>query len=164
MHGSCQVRQCPTAAWTPFNVILQYYSVTRVDDKGSTVLGTDIPVAAANVGPKSIPDYTSITNDAVAKGALANGVQVFAGPRADPFFADIGALFDLLTIRKLPGDMGGGVNDFAGFNVHSIAIQMPRSQLTHDGSAGADPADTSSIIGVWTTASRQATDRSKPLQ
>jgi hypothetical protein len=135
----------------------QYYSVTRVDDKGSTVLGTDIPVAAANVGPKSIPDYTSITNDAVAKGALANGVQVFAGPRADPFFADIGALFDLLTIRKLPGNMGGGVNDFAGFNVHSIALQVPRSQLTHDGSAGADPANTNSIIGVWTTASRQAT-------
>ena len=135
----------------------QYYSVTRVDDKGSTVLGQDIPVAAANVGPASEPDYSSITADAVAKGQLSNGVNAFVGPRADPFFADVGALFDLLTIRKLPGNMGGGVNDFAGYNVHSLVLQVPKSQLTRDGSAGSDPANANSIIGVWTTASRQAT-------
>ena len=131
--------------------------MTRVDDKGTTVLGKDIPVAAANIGPASTPNYDAITADAVEKGMLSNGVHVFAGPRADPFYADIGSLFDLLTIRKLPGNMGGGVNDFAGFNVHSIVLQVPKSQLTADGSAATDAANTNSIIGTWTTASRQAT-------
>ncbi len=135
----------------------QYYSVTRVDDKGTTELGKDIPVAAANVGPASTPNYASITADAVAGGMLSNGVHTFAGPRADPFFADVGSLFDLLTIRKLPGNMGGGVNDFANFNVHSIVLQVPKSQLTADSSAATDATNTNSIIGTWTTASRHST-------
>ena len=50
---------------------------------------------------------------------------MFAGQRDDPFFVDLGGVFDLLTIRKLPGDLGGGVDGLRGFNVLTIALQMP---------------------------------------
>src|SRR6185437_3632841 len=87
---------------------------------------------------------------------LANGVKVFAGQRADPFFVDLGSLFDLLTIRKLPGNAGSGVNALNGYNVHSIVLQVPITQLTANGSAPTDPKDPNAVIGVWSTASRRS--------
>jgi len=57
----------------------------------------------------------------------------------------------------LPGNAGGGVDDLAGLNVETLAIQVPISQLTSSGAvpAGADAAD--AVIGVWTTALRPST-------
>lgn len=149
----------------------QYMTVTRVDaptdgscknmpldncpTAKSTVLGSNIVVAPPNAGPHSFPIYPATA--AMAMTQLSNGGMVFAGPRADSFFADIGSLFDLLTIRKLPGNAGGGVNSFAGYNVHTISMQLPISQLTKDGSTPTDPASGSAVIGSWITSSRQTT-------
>jgi hypothetical protein len=70
---------------------------------------------------------------------------VFAGQRDDAFFADIGAIFDLLAIRKGTGDQGGGKDFFAGYAVHALALQIPISQL-----------DTRShVIGIWSTSERR---------
>ena len=75
---------------------------------------------------------------------LPGGAKVFAGQREDPFFGDIGAIFDLVTIRKGTGATGGGKDFFAGYAVHSIALQIPIADL-----------DTSShVIGVWATTER----------
>jgi hypothetical protein len=74
-------------------------------------------------------------------------VKIFAGQRDDPFFADVGAIFDLVAIRKAgtTGNMGGGKDFLSGYNVHSIALQIPISQL-----------DTSThTIGVWSSTDRQ---------
>ena len=77
--------------------------------------------------------------------SLPGGGKVFAGQRDDAFFADIGAIFDLLAIRKGTGNQGGGKDFFAGYAVHAIALQIPISQL-----------DTKShVIGVWSTTDRQ---------
>ena len=64
----------------------------------------------------------------------------FAGPRDDPFFVDLGSIFDLADLRPfanlhatfgLPGlKAGPGVNATNHLNVHSIAIQVPVSALT----------------------------------
>jgi hypothetical protein len=120
-----------------------------------TSIAADKEVAPANVGAKSFPVYPMTAAKVVHD--LGNGMKVFAGPRADPFFADIGSLFDLLTIRNLPGNKGGGVNSFAGYNVHTISMQLPISMLTKDGTKPTDPNGGSSVLGFWTTSSRRAT-------
>ena len=97
---------------------------------------------------------------------LPGGIKVFAGQRADGFYVDLGAIFDLGDLRpfeNLHAQYGldafsgpaAGVNATAQLNVHSIAIQVPISQLLWGSPHGAE-SDQGSVIGVWTTASRQA--------
>jgi hypothetical protein len=64
-----------------------------------------------------------------------NGVSIFAGQRDDPFFADVGAIFDLVAFRKAgrPGNKGGGKDFLSGYNVHTIALQIPISQVDNEG-------------------------------
>ncbi len=134
-----------------FNV-RQTYTVTRYDDGVPTVLGTGIPVPPANIGPVSTPNYNALADAAVT--TLSDGSKVFAGERDDPFYVDLGGIFDLLTIRKVPGDKGKGVDGVGGFNTLTIAIQVPIDRLTKDGlAAGGDNA----IIGVYSTTERLAT-------
>ncbi|MBI4786923.1 MAG: DUF4331 domain-containing protein [Chloroflexi bacterium] len=121
----------------------------------STVLGSNLLSPPNNIGPKSVPNY-----DALASAAVYdfNGTKVFAGQRDDPFFVDLGATFDLLTIRPgAPGNKGGGKDDLSGMNVHTIAIQVPITQLTKDGKMPTSPDDSNAVIGAWTTAYRRAT-------
>lgn len=132
--------------------IRQTYTVTRVEDGQRTVLGSDIPTPPVNIGPRSTPNYEALANEAIAAGNLANGIKVFAGQRDDSFFTDIGSIFDLLGLRplnqahaiKLPTEPG--IDTFAGYNAHTIAIQVPKAQLTE----GSDP-----VIGVYSTTYRR---------
>ena len=112
----------------------QFFSVTRVDASGKhTVLAQKLPCPPCNVGQLSIPDYDALAKDAVHK--LKTGEKVFAGQRADAFFVDLGAIFDLGTLRpfqnahlvgqKLFNYAGKAVNATDKMNVHSIAIQVP---------------------------------------
>ncbi len=56
---------------------------------------------------------------------------MFAGQRADGFFADLGSIFDLGTLRPfqmahlIPSAAAMGVNGLQGSNVHTIALQVP---------------------------------------
>jgi hypothetical protein len=86
---------------------------------------------------------------------------VFAGQRDDPFFVDLGSVFDLLGLRPfnaahvIPLPPAPGVDGLKGLNTHTIAIQVPKHRLTHDGSLGTDAANTNSIIGVYSTTLRR---------
>ncbi len=135
--------------------IYQTYTVTRVDSSGRKDLATGVPVPPANIGPKSTPDYNALAQAAVK--SLAGGGQVFAGPRDDPFFVDLGTTFDLLSIRKAFGNQGGGVDGLAGQNVLAIVLQVPITQVTADGQPVSGLGAPNAVIGAWTTASRQAT-------
>jgi hypothetical protein len=135
--------------------VRQTYTLTKIEGGVSTVLGTDIPEPPVNIGPKSTPNYAALQGQAVMN--LPTGGRVFAGQSDDPFFVDLGSLFDLLSIRKLPGNTGGGVNTTKGYNVHSLALQIPISQLTLNKTQPTTVADPNAVIGIWTTASRQAT-------
>lgn len=135
--------------------VKQTYTVTRIEDGESTVLGSNLKSPPVNIGPKSTPNYSSL--QAAAVYDLQGGGKVFAGQSDDPFFVDLGSTFDLLTIRKLPGNMGGGINTTQGSNVHSLALQIPIKDLTKNKDVPTDVKDGDSVIGVWTTASRQAT-------
>lgn len=121
-------------------------------------IAKDKQVAPANVGPKSMPVYPLTAQKTVVDLAPATpGAKFFAGPRADPFFADIGALFDLLTIRKLPGNAGGGVNTFEGYNVHTIGLQASIGRFTANRSIPKSLTDPNAVIGAWITSSRRTT-------
>lgn len=120
---------------------VQDYTVTRVMGKSETVVARGV-TPPNNIGPRSTPNYRQLAENAVAN--LAGGGKVFAGQREDAFFADIGAIFDLVAIRKGTGNMGGGKDFFAGYAVHGIALQIPISQLD----------DSDHTVGVWATTER----------
>ena len=132
--------------------VRQSWTLTRVDvDANSeTVIGSG-QVAPYFVGPVSMPDYRALAQSAIQ--TLGDGTKVFVGPRDDPFFVDLAAVFDLLSIRRLPGNKGKGEDGVGGFNVMSIVIQVPKQRLTKDGAAP-DPARANNIIGIWDTAER----------
>lgn len=132
--------------------VRQTYTVTREDAGGETQLASGLPVAPYYVGPVSMPDYASLAQAAVR--TLPDGTKVFAGPRDDPFFVDLAAIFDLLTIRRLPGNKGRGVDGVAGYNAMAIVIQVPFERLTRDGQA---PGPDTSVLGIYTSAERLAT-------
>jgi hypothetical protein len=144
----------------------QTYSVTRVDAHGSHLLGSGIPCPPCNIGPLSTPDYANLADAAVV--AVAPGTKVFAGQRAEGFYVDLGAIFDLGDLRPFEQDhatfglagtglgaMAKGVNSTAGVNVHSIAVQVPIESLTAYGNRPSKVSDPTAVLGVWTTASRQ---------
>jgi len=88
-------------------------------------------------------------------------VKTFAGQRGEGFYVDLGSIFDLGTLRPfqnlhlIPTPAAPGVNGTKGFNVHTIAIQVPNTDLTRNGFNPSDPADPRSVIGVWSAASRR---------
>src|SRR3954471_6782751 len=79
----------------------------------------DVPVAPDNVGPKTMPDYARVAAGAVQ--ALPGGGKPFVGPADDPFFVDLGAIFDGINLDQPGrpaiglGNQGGGKDDLAGF-------------------------------------------------
>jgi hypothetical protein len=139
----------------------QFYSVNRIV-KGSTAvttLGSNLRVPPVNVGLRSTPNYAETFTDA-AVHELPGGRKVFAGQRSDPFFVDLGSIFDLGGLRPLnsahliPLPTAEGVNGLQGLNVHTIAIQVPKTDLTQRGINPTDVSAPTSVIGVYASASR----------
>ena len=155
LYNTGQITAIDSPNWN----LKQFYKVTRVDGSGSTVLGGALPCPPCNIGPRSIPDYHPLA--AAANHHLRSGETVFAGQRAEGFYVDLGAIFDLGDLRPfqnlqlIPSPAAPGVNATAPVNVHSIAIQVPISRLTANGSEPTSVTDPNAVIGVWTTASRQ---------
>ena len=120
----------------------QPFTVTRIAGGKSKVVarGTTPP---NNIGPRSTPSYRSLAAKGVV--SVAGGGSAFAGQRDDPFFGDIGAIFDLVAIRKGTGNMGGGKDFFAGYGVHSFGVQVPIAGLNAK----------NGTIGVWSSVDRR---------
>jgi len=147
----------------------QTYSVTRVDEMGhATRLESDALVPPVNIGPRSTPFYDDLAKAAITD--LPNGGKVFAGQRDDPFFVDLGSVFDLLGLRPFnaahkipcpdpanPCPTSNGVDDVAGLSVHSIVLQVPKTDLAANHEPPTDPNNPNSVIGVYASASRKTT-------
>jgi Domain of unknown function (DUF4331) len=146
----------------------QTFTVARVDVKSGKkqTLGTNLASPPCNIGPLSTPNYEALVTAAIH--SLPGGGNVFAGQRAEGFYVDLGAIFDLAILRPFEqlhttfglqntglGSMAAGVNSTKGVNVHSIALEVPKSDLTKNGAKPTDATSPASVIGVWTTASRQ---------
>lgn len=141
-----------TSLTDPHLNVRQSYTITRYDNGVPTVLASNLPVAPAYVGPVSMPGYGQLARAAVQ--TLSDGSKVFVGPRDDPFFVDLAATFDLLTIRKPPGNRGRGLDGLGGYDVMTIALQVPKTRLTNDGQA---PGASNAVIGVYVSTDRKAT-------
>jgi Domain of unknown function (DUF4331) len=130
---------------------VQTYDVSVSSGGSSATLGSGLPCPPCNIGPLSTPDYGSLAASAV--NSLGGGISVFAGQRAEAFYVDLGAIFDLGDLRPFANlhafghlPAAPGVNATNHLNVNSIAIRVPISTVTRSGHP---------TIGVWTTASRQ---------
>ena len=121
---------------------VQDYTVTRVMGKSENVVARGV-TPPNNIGPRSTPNYRQLAENSVTN--LAGGGKVFAGQREDAFFADIGAIFDLVAIRKGVGNMGGGKDFFAGYAVHTFGVQVPIGELRAR----------NGVIGVWASVDRR---------
>ena len=118
-------------------------------------VGANVPAGLGNAG-----GYAAVMQAAVA--TLGNGIKVFCGPTDDPFFTDLGAIFDLGGVRPAQVQ-GGGSNagtardGLARKNVHTIAMQIPVRLLQATGqnlTTATSILDNNFIIGVWASASR----------
>ena len=138
------------------------YTLERSIDGGATfqTVVTSGIVPPANIGPRSIEsgvglntNYEQLIADAIMMSST--GERVFCGPADDPFFVDLGGIFDLGDAPRQNGEARDGV---AQYNVHSIAIQVPIATLLKDGAASspANILDADYVIGVWASASRRA--------
>jgi hypothetical protein len=162
----------PSAQYPHLNV-QQSFTMTEVrreQDEGSaerTVLLRNARTAPINVGPnstgacsqvsvllrgsphlvESCPYYVGLANAAILTIPGRDGARVFAGPRSEQFYVDLMAAFDRLG--GLTNEVRNpGVNSTKGFNVHSIALEIPMALLDELGAEG--------IIGVWSSSSRRS--------
>ena len=133
----------------------QTYTVTRVDEhtRASQVIVSDGKVPPVNIGPRSTPEagYDALAQSAVK--TLGNGSKYFAGQRDDPFFVDLGSIFDLGGLRPfntfhlLALGTAPGVDGVGGYNTHSIVLQLPVSEIGHA---------PNKVLGIYASASRQS--------
>ena len=144
---------------------VQTYSVTMKKGNQSTVIARDVRVVPPNVGPRT---YGIVTkgqfgataadyDDAFAAafvspmGQGGNQGTVWAGPRDDGFYVDLGGVFDLAGLRAA----GVAQDGVSGFNCHAIALEIPTTELTATGGAPGNTPGNATTIGVWASASRR---------
>jgi hypothetical protein len=169
----------PAEASFDHNLLYQFKIDNNGDAKEDKVIQVSFTGEGANQqvevrGPIAPPVQGAMENEIadatpVVAGALdaalgsSSGIQVFAGPRDDPFFLDLEAFFCILPDRRpVQGDFAKpcalqpngqapfylrnpGVDYLDGFNVNSIVIELPSSML-ENGTPGK--------LGIWGTISQ----------
>ena len=129
--------------------------------KFRTILTNGI-VPPYNIGERSIsspvglnaPDYNTLIKNAIA--TTSTGERVFAGTADDPFFVDLGGIFD---VGDAPRTDGTHAEDALKCkNVSTIALEVDISTLQKDHKSlrkAKNILDPDYVIGVWASASRQ---------
>ena len=134
----------------------QKYSVTMFNGHRKTRLAKGLIAVPSNVGPRTMPDYEDLAGQGIHN--LPGGMRVFAGQRDDPFYIDLGGVFDTLNLRRplpllTPSEDADdtmnpfGVDMLSGFNVHTIALEVPSTMLTQTGG--------SNVLGAYASTSRR---------
>jgi hypothetical protein len=150
-----------------------------------TVLGRNLPVLPNNHGPQTDrliyglgPFQGYQSGNAISREIglydqpfvdtyihdLDNGGRIIAGQFDDPYQLDEKGIFDLVNLNRddlggIPGARRPPAKDvFTGFNVFSIALEVPTGDIfpngiPHNGTLNANSTD--SLLRVWATVSRQ---------
>jgi hypothetical protein len=142
------------------------YTCEKITANGTVTIVSSGVVPPNNIGPRSINggaglnsniSYTDRRLNAIT--TATTGERILCGPSDDPFFADLGAIFDLANIRGASGGAGTPTDGLSRKNCHSIALSIPVENLQKTGktiSQAANILDSDYIIGVWASASRPA--------
>ncbi|MBL0105570.1 MAG: DUF4331 family protein [Bacteroidetes bacterium] len=164
-----KVNEDPT---TFFNIRLgqQNLKTTYIAEKSMhggpfTTIVTNGIVPPPNIGPRSIsspvglnsPDYETLFTNAIT--TATTGEQVYCGPADDPFFVDLGGIFDLGQTRAGGSGADAPKDGLKCKNVHVIALKIDISDLQKDNKSVGQASsilDPDFVIGVWASASRPA--------
>jgi hypothetical protein len=145
---------------------VQTYTVTKVvPGQRPVVIARDVKVAPPNIGARTFENVSKVQfssaetsyNDAFAASFITNMGQgggegkVWAGPRDDGFYVDLGGVFDLAGLRAT----GTAQDGVAGFNCHTIALEIPTTKLTANGQAPGNTPGDNTTLGIWASASRR---------
>jgi hypothetical protein len=144
----------------------QSYTVVAIkgNQRFELSAGRRLYTVPSNVGPRTMPNYQALYDQGIYD--LGFGIKTFAGTTDDPFYIDLGAAFDSLNFRTAAGggvmsatdDANNTVNvapdDVSGFNVNTIAIEIPIALLTSDLRRHTD-AEPAAVLGTYATTSRQ---------
>ena len=155
-NGTFLYNNGPVTSLTDPNLLFrQTYDLMRISYNkdgsfgGSTKVLENAPVAPSYVGKASMgtpQEYKKNLRDAAVRsyGPAGKKAKSFAGQADDPFFLDL-RVFDLVY----GGDLSEvGVDTLAGYNVQSIALQVPKSEIANGAVDGKD------VIGVWSDTAR----------
>jgi len=140
--------------------------------------GRTLYAVPSNVGPRTMPRYPELVAQGVYQ--LGSGVKAFAGTTDDAFYIDLGAAFDSLNFRKVPGPGSTGIpavlsgqqdrarrnfvaDDVSGYNVNTIALQVPISLLSRTGGRpGMNNPD--AALGTYGATLRRQIETRDPLK
>lgn len=137
----------------------QRYTVTEVKNHHKRKLNdTTLFAVPSYVGPRTmgtLTEYEALAAQGIFP--LENGGKVLAGQRDETFYIDLGATFDTLNFRATPPILSPsqdaevttnpfGVDMFSGFNVNTIAIEVPIAKITDNPNA---------VIGMYASTSRK---------
>lgn len=143
------------------------YRMERSVDGGTTfqTLLTGY-VAPPNIGKRSIESAVGLntTYEALIAQTIRTaptGEKIYCGPSDDPFFVDLGGIFDLGDAPRQGSSPRDGI---ACMNTSVICIQVPIGNLLKSGAAAQPTSilDPNYVIGVWASASRPATRTLRP--
>jgi hypothetical protein len=131
----------------------QRFSITETSAQGVKTLLDNVLAPPVNIGSKSTPDYAALSDKFIYKVEEdGDDIAIYAGQTDDAFWVDL-QVFDLLTLRGQQPPIGysqgnnSPVDSVAGFNVHSLVVEVPISRLVATG----EP-----VLGIWATARRPA--------
>jgi hypothetical protein len=138
----------------------QTYTIYKDTAAGAQILARDVPVAPLNIGPRTFGIVTkgdapsNEYDDAFAarfiKDLGAEG-RIWAGPRDDGFYVDLGGVFDLANLRP----KGVAQDGVSGFNTHAIVLEIPTNLLTEDGNPPGNTPSNETTLNVWASSSRK---------
>ena len=145
------------------NLKTTYTCERSIGGSAFTAIVTNGLVPPPNIGARSIEtavglntaNYNTLITNAIA--TASSGEKIFCGPSDDPFFVDLGGIFDLGDAPRQNSQIRDGL---ARYNTHSICIQVDIATIQKTNqpvSAATSILDGEFVIGVWASASRQAT-------
>ena len=140
-----------------------YTVIKKVRGRSAQVIARDVPVAPTNIGPRTFglihapggvsDEYDDDFAASFVESMGNNGDEgrVWAGPRDDGFYVDLGGVFDLANLRPA----GLAQDGVSGYNVHSIVLEIPTTKLTENGELPGNTPSNDTTLGIWAAASRR---------
>ncbi len=141
----------------------QTYTLTKISGGTSSTVAAGAKVAPPNLGPrafffqKGLSSEVTYTDPFAAEflASLTGGGRVWAGPRDEAAYADLGALHDSVNLRA----QGTAKDSYAGYNSLDVALEIPAGQLTSTGSpVTTNVPDDANTLGIWMSVSVPLTD------